>query len=279
MSPATSSPARERSWAHYTEPSFVDVDGLRTAYRRGGSGEPLLYLHGGGLTRMWLPFHARLAEGHDLIAPEHPGFGDTPLPDTLQSFDDVVLHYDGLLDALDLERVHLVGHSLGGWMAAYLAVYYPRRFKSLTLLTATGLRLADVDSIDLFRMTPEEMAAALLNGRASAYEEYFVQEGQPEDLIRALGEGAAAARLAFNPRYDHRFDHRLARVKAPALVIGVQDDRIVPTPMAARFGELIPGARVVTVEGPAGSPSSHLVHLEQPDDVAALIAQHTAANA
>ena len=280
MSSTPESQTPTPSWTHYTEPSFVEVDGLRTAYRRQGEGEAVLFLHGGGMTRMWLPFYEQLAAGHDLIAPEHPGFGDSEQGDHIQTFEDIVLHYDALMDALGLEQVHLVGHSLGGWMAANLAVFYPRRFKSLTLLTAAGLRLADVDSIDMFRMTDEEAGEALFNGRVGRYaEEYLIQEGEPEDAIHALTEAAAAARLIWNPRYDFRLDRRLARVKAPALVIGAQDDRVIPTPMAARFAELIPGARLVTVEGPEGEQSGHVPHIEQPGDVAALIATHVAANA
>ncbi|HWT91358.1 MAG TPA: alpha/beta hydrolase [Solirubrobacteraceae bacterium] len=268
-----------RSWAHYTEPSTVDVDGLATAYRRAGDGPTTVYLHGGGLTRMWLPFYERLAQKLDLVAPEHPGFGDTPLPDHFLTFSDFVLHYDAFFDALDLDDVHLVAHSLGGWIGANLAVFYPRRFKSLTLVTPTGLRLPDVDSIDTFRMTPEEGALALLNGRAERYTEYFVQEGEPEDAIHAFSESATMARLTFNPRYDFRLDSRLARVTSPTLVIGAQDDRIVPTEMAGRFAEVIPGARLVTVEGPDGEASSHVPHLEQPDAVAALVTEHILANA
>lgn len=267
-----------RDWAHYTEPAVVDVDGLPTAYRRKGSGEPALYLHGGGLTRMWLPFLERLSASHDVIAPEHPGFGDTPLPPGLDGFDDLVLHYDGLLDALGLERVHLVGHSLGGWIAAELAVFYPRRLKSLTLITAEGLRLKDVRSIDTFRMEEEEMMLALFNGRGDRFTEYFEQERSSEGLRKGFQESATLALLAWNPRYDRKLDRRLARVTAPTLVLGVEEDRIVPTEMAARFAELIPGARLEVVGGEPGAPSGHLVNVEQPDRVAALVADHVIAN-
>src|SRR5207253_2649981 len=132
---ATATEAAERNWPYYTEPEWVEVRGLRTALRRKGVGEPVVYLHGAGLTRRWLPLYERLAERVDLLVPEHPGFGDTPSPEWLDGFDDLVLHYDELFDLLGLERVHLVGHSLGGWIAADLAVFYPRRVKSLTLIT------------------------------------------------------------------------------------------------------------------------------------------------
>jgi len=183
MPPASPGAASlERMWAHYSEPSFIEVDGLRTAYRRKGVGERLVYLHGGGLTRLWLPFLEELAADHDVIAPEHPGFGDTGSPETLEDMHDYVLHYDALLDAFGLNDVHLVGHSLGGWIAAELAVFYPRRFRSLMLITPAGLRVADriaPPGLDSFRLEPEEALAALLNGRSDRYTEFFEQEGFP----------------------------------------------------------------------------------------------------
>ena len=60
------------------------------------------------------------------------------MPEWLDGFDDLVIHYDALLDALELERVHLVGYSLGGWIAAELAIFYPQRLQSLTLITPAG---------------------------------------------------------------------------------------------------------------------------------------------
>jgi pimeloyl-ACP methyl ester carboxylesterase len=279
MSSATSSetpPARD--WAHYTEPSFIDADGLKTAYRRQGSGPTVVYLHGAGMTRIWLPFLQELSNSYDVVAPEHPGFGDTPRPQSLEGFDDLVLHYDALFRALELDRFHLIGHSLGGWIAANLAVFYPERFASLTLITPAGLRLVDVPSIDSFRMTPEETFAALFNGREAQYTDYLEQEGFPEDVVRAAEEGATRTLLTWNPRYDRRLDTRLARVTAPTAVIGADEDRVIPNAMVDRYAELIPGARAVRVPGGPDGPSGHVVHVEQPADVAALVAQHVNAN-
>lgn len=268
-----------RARAHHAEPQVVDIAGLPTAYRREGDGAPLVYLHGGGLTRLWLPFLEALAAHHDVIAPEHPGFGATPLPDGFDGFDDLVLHYDGLLDALELDRIHLVGHSLGGWIAADLAVYYPRRFASLTLITPTGLRLLDAPLIDTFRMTPPQRRAALFNGRDAHHAQLFADEGVTAELIQDFTEQATLARLTWNPRYDRKLDARLRRVRAPTLVIGAQDDRVVPTAMAARFAELIPGARLLTAPGAPGEPSGHVPHVEDPDRMAAAVREHIEASA
>lgn len=271
----------QREWAHYTEPLYIDVDGLRTAYRRRGAGVPVVYLHGGELTRLWLPFVEELANVHDVVAPEHPGFGDTPAPDTLEDFSDYILHYDALLDALELEDVHLVGHSLGGWIAAELAVFYPRRFRSLTLITPTGLRVADriaSPGLNSFRLDPSEKLDVLLNGRGERYQEFFVQEGAPGDVVQAFAENTTRAKLSWNPRYDRRLDHRLPRIKAASLVIAAEEDRLATDAVSKAYARLIPAARRVVVPGPDGERSAHLVQLEQPTEVAELVAEHIAAN-
>ncbi len=146
---------------YYSEPSHLLVGDLDVAYRRAGSGEPVVFLHGAGSTRMWLPFYERLSQSVDLIAPEHPGFGDTAFPDWLDGFDDLVLHYRDFLELLSLERVHLVGFSLGGWIASELAIFYPERLKSLTLITPAGLHLPEAPRPNLFAMPPEEIPGML----------------------------------------------------------------------------------------------------------------------
>lgn len=121
---------------------YLELTGGRVHLFRGGSGEPVLFLHAAGGAGAWLEFHGQLAgAGFDVIAPDHPGFAmsdDFPL---VEAMDDLVYHYLDVLDALGLERVHVVGASFGGWIAAELAVAASHRLRSLTLLSAAGLRL------------------------------------------------------------------------------------------------------------------------------------------
>lgn len=270
------SQVEERTWAHWTEPEWVEVDGVRTAYRRKGEGPPLLYLHGAGLTRQWLPLYEQLSRRFDVVVPEHPGFGDTPMPDWLRSVDDLVLHYDALIDLLGIEGAHVVGHSLGGWVGASLAITYPRRFASLTLVTPVGLRVPEAPLTDPFRIGPEHAFDVLLNGApAEKYLEYFEQAGELEDTIQAYSESITFARLMWNPRYDIRLDHRLSRIRIPTLVIGADEDRIVPNAHIARWAELIPGATATTVAGEPDELTGHLVIIQQPERLAEAVASHT----
>jgi pimeloyl-ACP methyl ester carboxylesterase len=251
---------------HYTEPDWIDVAGVRVAYRRKGSGPPTLYLHGGGLTRMWLPLYERLSQSLDLITPEHPGFGETEMPDWLDGFDDLVIHYDALIEALDLDRPHLVGYSLGGWIAAELAVFYPKRFESLTLVTPIGLRIPGKPLADLFAMTPEELGATFFNDPTNMHEVLPDLESL-EEVEHQFGEAATLARLAWNPRFDPKLERRLERIACPALVVRAEQDRLVPDEMAERYAEVIRDAHLETVPG-----TGHALVIEQPEKTADVIA-------
>ena len=179
---------------YYTQPEFVDVNGLSTACRRKGRGEPVLFLHGAGSTRMWLPIYDRFSQSVDFIAPEHPGFGETERPVWLENFDDLVIHYDQLLAELDIEQFHLVGWSLGGWTAAEFASYYPRRLKSLTLIVPIGLRLVDNPGVDFFKLLPEELVDLLFNDK-KALEAVAPDPNDFEEICHAHYEASTFAKL------------------------------------------------------------------------------------
>src|SRR5829696_3019075 len=251
----------------YTEPERLDVGEVRVAYRREGEGEPVLYLHGNGFTRMCLPFHQKLAESMDLIAPEHPGYGETPMPDWLGGFDDLVLHYDELLDLLELETVHVVGYSLGGWLGAELATFYPRRLRSLTLICPAGLRVPGQPAPNLIAMTTEAVWEALFDDPTEA-ESVKPDYESVEEVVHLYGEATTFARLAWNPQYDVALERRLRRVECPALVIRAERDLIVPDAVAERYADLL-GARIERVDG-----TGHAMAVEKPDTVAALVASH-----
>ncbi|HET8647207.1 MAG TPA: alpha/beta fold hydrolase, partial [Vicinamibacteria bacterium] len=88
---------------------------------RDGRGAPLLFLHGAGAGGLWLTFQERLAARFDVLAPSHPGHGASPAAEWIEHVSDLAFHYLDLLDTLGLERVHAVGASFGGWVAAELA--------------------------------------------------------------------------------------------------------------------------------------------------------------
>jgi pimeloyl-ACP methyl ester carboxylesterase len=246
---------------HFTEPDFIEVNGLQTAYRRRGQGEPVLFLHGAGMTRMWLPMYARCAESVDFIAPEHPGFGATARPDWLEGFDDLVVHYDELLAKLGIDEVHLIGYSLGGWIAAEFASYFPRRIKSFTLITPIGLRVDDPGP-DTFKFNPPELLDHLFNDK-SAIPGVGADSDDFEEIVQLHAEAATFAKLIWAPRYNLALEHRLKRVTCPALIVKAENDRLVSGTMADRYAELLPNSQTVTV-----SETGHAIIAERPNETA-----------
>ena len=132
------------------------VRGCNITLMRGGAGRPLLMLHGAGGAGNWLPYMADLAARHDVIVPEHPGFGASDTPDWLDTIPDLANFYLDLLDQLDLRNVDLVGHSLGGWIAAELAARNTSRLASLTLVAAAGIHVKGVAQVDSFLQNDEQ---------------------------------------------------------------------------------------------------------------------------
>ena len=266
-----SAPQVPRPTSQYTEPEYVHVQGIPLAYRRQGSGEPVVLLHGHWATRRWLPFHEALAAEVDLIAPEHPGFGATPAPPDLADRADVVLFYRDALDALGLDRVHLCGYGLGGWLAADFAVWFPERVKSLAVLAPFGLRVPDAPIVDVFLLDPARYREAYFS---ATVDEQFADVvpgagtpdmGGPEEFAFRYGEMGSAARLMWERRYDTKLDRRLPRLEVPAVVVGGDQDRIVPAAHLQRWAELL-GCRVATV------PGGHAFPLESPQPTARAVA-------
>jgi pimeloyl-ACP methyl ester carboxylesterase len=248
------------------EATTLDVAGTPVAVRRKGSGRPLLFLHGAGFTGQWLRFHEALSQGADVIAPEHVGFGGTPLQDWLDGFDDLVLHYDDLRAALGLdEPFDLVGYSLGGWIAAAYATFYPEKLRSLTLITPAGFPLEGDSVVDLFHMYPEELFATLFNDPANIGE----VAPDPEDIdaaVKGYEEASTTARLVWERRDDPKMPRRLRRVTTRALVVGAEHDRLVPDAAADAYAAALPDAELVRIPG-----TGHALVIEQPALVAKAI--------
>lgn len=252
---------------YYTEPHFEEVLGLQIAYRREGAGEATVLFHGAGFTRMWLPFYAMLAQKLDFIAPECPGFGETPMPKWVRSFDDLTILYDQLFEQLGLDRIHLIGFSMGGWAASEFASYYPRRLKSLSLITPVGLRLEDDPGVDIFQLAPPELMDRLFKDKDVMMQ--WLPDGENFDEgIHMYSEFSAAARLMWAPRYNLALERRLQRLTCPTQVIGAEEDRLVPNAMSDKFAAVLPNCQLTRLDGTGHEPL-----LERPRELAdALIA-------
>ena len=225
----------------------ISVRGCNIALMRGGTGRPLLLLHGGGGAGGWMPYMADFAARHDVIVPEHPGYGASDTPEWLDTVADLANFYLDFLDQLDLADVDLVGFSIGGWIAAELAVRNTRRLASLTLVAAAGIHVPGADQVDTFLLNDEQRVRAMFHDpkRADAMVERL-KDPAWEDV--GLKNQTTTAKLAWQPRgYDPHLHKWLHRIDVPTLLVWGANDRVFPKEYAFAYQRMIPGSQVVII--------------------------------
>ena len=242
---------------------FLELAGGRVHLFRAGEGEPLLFLHAAGGAGAWHDFHRLLADsGVDVIAPDHPGFGKSDDFPEVEAMDDLVYHYLDVLDALGLERAHVVGASFGGWIAAELAIAAPHRVGSLVLLSAAGLRLPDHPVPDIFLMPPAQLVATLFHNPPLAPS--GPAEPDIDAILAAYRDATALARFSWVPFLSNpKLERRLHRITAPTLVVAPSDDRLIPVAHAERYASRIPGADFTLIPD-----CGHAMYFERPAEFA-----------
>jgi pimeloyl-ACP methyl ester carboxylesterase len=244
-----------------TEPiaTKISVHGCGIALRRAGAGRPLLYLHGASDAGQWHPCFDDLAARHDVIVPEHPGFGASDTPAWLDAIPDLANFYLDLVDRLDLEAVDVVGHDLGGWIAADLVVRNPSRLASLTLVAAAGINVPGLTQVDPFLRTDEQRIRDLFHDQSRA-DEMVARVLRPEAEDQNIKNHTSTARLTWQPRgYDPHLAKWLHRIRLPALLVWGANDKLLPPAYASAWQKRIPGAALVVVPD-----CGHLPHIEQP---------------
>lgn len=250
----------------------VEVAGCEIPMRVRGSGPPLLYLHAEVEAGRPNPAMDALASAYQVFEPVHPGFGPTPLPEWLTTVDDVVLHYAELLAAAGLDRVDVVGSSLGGWIGLSLAAWYPERVRTLVLAGALGTRVPGVAIPDVFRLGPEGMLRAAFHdaGKIGAA---FLSNGSVDGTVKEYHDMTAFARLTWSPyMYDPRLPGRLWRVRMPVLALWGAEDAITPPAHAAGLASCLSSATAEFID-----ECGHYPLLEQPEASAAAIGAFLAA--
>ena len=216
--------------------------------RTDGSGEPLLFLHGAGGLRGWDPFLAELAGRFTVYAPSHPGFESSSGLEHVDDVVDLVVYYNDLLDALNIDSMHVVGHSMGGMIAAELAALSPHRVRRLVLANAVGLWLENHPVADFFAMTPDQLGIALWHDPQSEVAQAMMavpedEQAQLQAYLVRMQHLATAGKFLW-PIPDKGLKKRIHRVKAPTLILWGQSDGLVPVAYAKAFQDAISGSQV-----------------------------------
>lgn len=240
--------------------------GTSVRLRRAGNGERLLFLHGAGGWPAWGPFMERLAGRYDVLLPEHPGFGLSDHPPWIRNVSDMAMYYLDFLDALDGPPVHLVGHSLGGWIAAELAVRNAARLESLTLIAPAGVRVKGLPCGDNFIWSREEYARNLFYDQALAEQE-LARVPTDDEADIDLTNRYMATKLGWEPRwFSPALETWLHRIRIPTLVVWGRDDKLFPSAYSKAWAARIPDIRVEIIP-----ECGHRPQLEKTETVAQTI--------
>jgi pimeloyl-ACP methyl ester carboxylesterase len=260
----------------------IEAGGRKVALIEAGSGAPLVYLHGfadvHGVADSLQPFHEGLAQKHSLIAPAYPGCNGSS--DFLQGnrVDDFLFHLCEVFDTLKLDRFALVGHCVGGWLAAEFAVRWPERVTRLALVGATGLFVPGELIGDVFMNSNPNNGTSLASlrhmlfaGPSATPAQLFYPDGRGEidDEMRRYGMLRFASAIGFRPPYlyNRPLVDRLYRARMPSAVVWGAEDHMVPLAHGQAYAKNLGGGTPLKLIDGAG----HAAHLEKPAEVLAAL--------
>jgi pimeloyl-ACP methyl ester carboxylesterase len=241
-----------------------DIGGVRTVVQSVGQGAPVLFLHGAA-TLEGFDFAEALADRFRVILPSHPGMGLSGPAPHVAGMSDMLLHYLNLLDALELaEKPHLIGFSMGGWMATELAALARERFGKVVLIAPAGLNDPAHPATPLSAIAPQDFPGYLTHDPAVAAR-YF-PDGSDPAFAEAFGadrmrEGDLVGRLCAPFGMGHPNLRRfMARITNPTLLVWGEQDRLLPASQAPIWLENLGNAQFLSVPD-----TGHLVPQERPE--------------
>lgn len=248
-------------------PQRLAVNGIQIELITTGNGRPLLFLHGSEGVDSEAPFLSELARSFSVVAPSHPGFGHSELPSHFSTIDDLAYFYLDLLEALNLSDVLLVGVSLGGWIAAEMAIKTPSRISALVLADPMGVKLSsreERDIVDIFSLPASKVRELTYSDTKHA----ALADPPDEALAYLLARNMEAAALYGWLPYMHnpKLKHRLHRISVPTLVVWGENDRIIRPDFGREYCALIPSGQFELIDR-----VGHYPHIERPGEFASRI--------
>jgi pimeloyl-ACP methyl ester carboxylesterase len=242
----------------------VTVNGTRIGYYKGGHGPTLLALHSVEGHLGWIALYDELARDFTVYAPIHPGFAGSERPPWLETFLDLSRFYLWIIQELGISKTNLLGHGIGGWLAAEIAVLAPATVDHLILISAAGVRPLEGEITDIFLHGGEESRRlSFFNTEQVAdYDLLFGRKSSPEDREAQVINREAATRYCWKPyMHDPALLHFVRRLRdVPTLIVWGRNDKILPVECGELYQAGIPGSRLEVIDR-----AGHFPHLERPD--------------
>jgi pimeloyl-ACP methyl ester carboxylesterase len=249
--------------ASVTQTFALFSESLHLSVADRGTGKVFLVLHGGAGPTSVTGLAEALARRARTIVPIHPGFAGQPRPSWFRRVDDLVLAYLALLEQLDVTEVVVVGNSVGGWIAAEMALRRSPRIAGIVLLNAVGIDAGPGTRIGNPVELPPEKRAALAFNDPTRFA--FPQTSEAVAMMSA-NQHALLAYAGEPYMHDPGLKARLAEINIPALVVWGASDGIVDLEYGRRYAESIPASRFEVI-----AEAGHFPHIEKLDDVLEVI--------
>jgi len=251
----------------------ITISGVDLEVEEKGHGRPILFLHPGEGLQPNRPWLDRLAVNHRVIAPHHPGFGGSALPDWVGTVDDLAYLYLDLAIELKLEDAVLAGNCFGGWIAAEMAVRNTTRFAGLLLTAPLGIKVGGVLDRDITDMHAIPRSEFMRRAWADLAKGAIDYTKLPDTELAGIARGRETLAVFGWKPYMHnpRLKRWLHRIDIPTHLIWGEQDGIVSTAYGEAWKAEIPGATMETM--PA---TGHYPHWENPQQFADRVHAFTA---
>ena len=243
---------------------LISVGNTRIQLFKGGSGDPLLVLHGASGNRGWLQYAQKLSEQFTVYIPTHPGFGTSDRPEWIESIQDIATFYTWLQEEHNLENIRGIGFSIGGWIAAEMAATCHHSFSKLIIVDAAGIKPIKGEITDIFIITPAQMIDLNFHNpkQAPEYDQLYNQTTNTEQNEIAERNLEMAVKICWKPyMHDPRLPSLLERVKTPTKIVWGRQDQIVPLECGELYQKAIRGSELEIIDNCGHSPQ-----IEKPEE-------------
>jgi len=238
----------------------LELAGSKVQLVKGGSGKPLLVLHDEMGYAGWLRFHEELSKNHTLYIPSHAGYGGSDRLDWIMGMRDLAGWYLEVLDDLALGPIDMMGFSIGGWLAAEMAVMSPEAFNKLVLVGPAGVKPPQGEIFDMFLVVAKEFITKsfLDPAKSPEFQQICPDEPTPEQVEAWEVAREESCRLSWRPyMHNQSLPHLLHRLKIlPTLIVAGRQDGIVPLSAAEAYQKAIPGSQLAVIDDCGHRPES-----------------------
>lgn len=232
---------------------------------KGGSGKPLIVFHGELGNPGWLRWHREIARNRTLWIPLHPGFGRSPRAEWIDSMRDLACFYARFIRERGMGPVDVIGFSLGGWLAAEMAVNDARQFSRMVLVAPAGIRPPEGEIMDMFTMTARTYLShhVIDPHKTSEFGSLFGGESTVEQFEGWEDARAETARLAWKPYlFNMSLPNLLEGIEAPpTLLLWGRQDQVIPLSAGESYSRFIGGSKLVTFDN-----CGHMPEVEKTDE-------------